>query len=577
MKAAGRRREGSSGSRWTLVQVAPFAVLSVLVIGVPLVLLVTYSFRDSGFAGIGPGPTFTQYREVLDSAATTRTIGKTVAVGLGISTLITALSFVFSYGIAFRLPRRTAFIALGLVAATWIASFLVRVYAWGAILGNRGLLNSALLGLGVIDEPLRFLLLGYFAIVVTMMYVYLPIGLLVLSSAMQGVNQQSLEASRDLGVGRFRTAVLVIAPQVRTAIVTVFVLTVILTTADFITPQLVGGTQGQMIGSIVRDRALLSADFPGAAALSFSFLALLAVAMAVLAGAWFASRPLRATAVKLAASVMARHPGLRKRRIRWSLSRPVVYAVMAFLLAPTLLVVIFSFNSGVSVGLPFEGFTLGWYPRLMARTGFVESLQNGVLLSAIAVIGAVLLGLPTAFALRDATGRLKVAIWVLVALPYIVPGVLLGTALLTVASQQSIPLGLPLTALVHTLLVTPIIVMIVYTRLVGLDKHLVEAARDLGSTEIRALQRIVLPLIIPSLLAAMLIGVAISLDEILNTTFVIGAQSTVATWLLGQARAGYNPSINALGVLLLVGAGAVFLSAVGLVRRSGSSGDELLR
>jgi ABC-type spermidine/putrescine transport system permease subunit II len=125
-----------------------------------------------------------------------------------------------------------------------------------------------------------------------------------------------------------------------------------------------------------------------------------------------------------------------------------------------------------------------------------------------------------------------------------------------------------ITALAHVLLIAPIVILVVHARLSTMDPVLMEAARDLGSSSRQALRRITLPLILPSIVGAALLAAAYSLDEILVTTFTIGTDSTVPVWLLGQARVGFTPGINALGVMLLSATLIMFALAVSASRRA---------
>jgi spermidine/putrescine transport system permease protein len=145
---------------------------------------------------------------------------------------------------------------------------------------------------------------------------------------------------------------------------------------------------------------------------------------------------------------------------------------------------------------------------------------------------------------------------------------LIGTSLLVAASDQGIRLGVGVTALAHTLLVAPIVILVVYARLSAMDPSLVEAARDLGASPMKALRTITFPLILPSIVGAALLAAAYSIDEILVTTFTIGTDFTVPVWLLGQARIGFSPGINALGVMLMGGTLLMFGLAAFALRRA---------
>lgn len=553
-----------------LLPAAPFGLFVLLVLGAPLVLLGTYAFRESAFLAAGPGPTLTQFRDLVGDATTVRIAVRSLAIGLLVAAIVTALAFVISYALAFRLRGRVAVLALAAVVMAGIASFVVRVYAWGTILGRDGLVNGALETGRLISKPLEFLLFGYFAIVVVMVYLYLPTAVLLVYGAMQGIDVRTLEASRDLGAGRWRTAFRVVAPQARGGLVAAFALTTVLASANFITPAIVGGVRGLMVGNLILTRALGDADYPAAAALAFSFGMLVVVTLLGFRVLAFATGPLRARsrhAVDRAAQVV--QPRVPAALARFSFSRPLALLLILYLIAPTLLVIVFSFNSGSSVGLPWQGFTFDWYGRMVDARGFSDALQGTIRVGLVSVVGAVLLGVPFAFALARTKAARARFVEALVYLPYIVPAILIGTALLTVAVDQGIPLGLDLTTFAHVLITTPVVALIVAARLKGLNPKLVEAARDLGSRPQRAFRTVTLPLIFTSVLGGATLALAFSMDEILVTTFTVGSQSTVPVWLFGQARTrGFSPANNALAVILLLAVVVLAAIAMTLARRS---------
>lgn len=551
----------------TAVQVSPFMALVVALIGIPFLLLITYSFRESSFLGVGGGPTLDQYKQIFESTGDLRVMTKTLAVALSVAAASTAMAFVIAYAITFRMRRRTALVALGIVVASGVASFLVRIFAWGIVLSPNGLINSTLGSIGLIDSPFEFLYLSQFAIVVTMTYVYLPIAALIVYSAMQEIDPRSVEASRDLGAGRWRTIARVIAPQARVGLFAAFALTLVLAGADFVTPGIVGGTSGTMVGAAVQNRALPGGDLPGAAALALSFVAIVIMLMLVLFLAGKLLRPLFARAGRALNPMIARVAKRMPASDR-SISLPLSILLLVYLMVPTILVIVFSFNSSSTVGLPLTGFTTDWYPEIVSRVGFTDALRGTLLVTSIAVVGSLLIGIPVAFALRKLHGAWSRLLWIAVVLPFVIPGALVGSALLVTTSEVGVSLGLVLTALVHLILVVSVIVIVVYARLAEMDRHLVEAARDLGGSAWHALRTVTLPLLLPSIIGGAVLGAAYSLDEIFITTFTIGTDNTVPIWLFGQARLGFTPGVNALGVLLLVGTLLAFTFAVLVARRS---------
>lgn len=552
-------------SRWSRpLGVTPvLALVAAMIIG-PGLLLCTYAFRESTFGGIGAGPTLQQFELLRDGGYFIPLAIRTVGVGLAVGAVVTVLAVIMCYGIRFNCTRRTGNVILGIALAAGVASFLVRIYAWGTILGTRGLVNSVLERVGLVDGPLAFLFFGYFAVVVTMSYLYLPIGLLVVYGAMQDIDPHSLEAGRDLGAGRWRTAAQVVLPQVRPALLSSFVLITVLSSADYVTPSLVGGTKGQMVGSIIRSQALASGDLPNASAIALAFVLILvlvlAIVIAILASLRFVARLSRGP-VNAAAQRVAR---LSPRGLaRFSVSKAATVALVAYLVTPTLVVLVFSFNDASNLGLPWRGFTLDWYGEVLRRPGFSTAAGNSLTLAVVSSLVAVLIGTPFAFVLSKARGVTRPLLSGVAMLPFVVPGVLIGLGLLSVADYFRLTLGLTITAAAHVLLLLPIVVAVVVGRLAMLNPELPQAARDLGSSPSRAFRTVTLPLILPSLLGTVLVGAAFSLDEIFVTTFTIGSDTTLPIWIFSQARVGFDPGLNALGVYL-VGA-TLALPALGLL------------
>jgi putative spermidine/putrescine transport system permease protein len=550
-------------------QLGPFGALALLVIGLPLVLLVTYSFRESSFLGVGGGPTLEQYKLVFDSPDTVRVMLKTFYLALAIAAIATSFAFVIAYALSFRMGRRAALITLGIVVASGIASFLVRIFAWGIVLGPNGLINGALERVGLIDAPLGFLYFGRFAIAVAMVYVYLPIAVLITYSSMQGIDPCSVEASRDLGAGRWRTIFRVVGPQARTGVLAAFAVTLMLASGDFVTPRIVGGTSGVTVGSAVQDQAQIAGDLPGAAALALSFVGLEVCGLLVIAAAIRLARPLiRGIGRRL--GPVAGHIGglIPTRSYRRSISLPLTGALLIYLIVPTILVIVFSFNSSSSIGPPLTGLTGHWYPYILGRVGFSDALHGTVFVALIATLGALVIGIPVAFALLRLRGAWARLVWLVVLFPFIIPAALLGPALLVTSSETGFPLGFGLTILVHVMLLVSVIVIVVYARLEGIDVHVLEAARDLGASAWRTMRTVTVPLLLPSILGGAVLAAAVSLDEVFVTQFTIGTNNTIPIWLLGQARRGVTPGVYALGVLVLTGTLVAFTVALLLARRS---------
>jgi ABC-type spermidine/putrescine transport system permease subunit II len=195
-------------------------------------------------------------------------------------------------------------------------------------------------------------------------------------------------------------------------------------------------------------------------------------------------------------------------------------------------------------------------------------LKTSAQIAGVAVIASLVLGTLVAVALKRFGPRARRLLWCGVLLPYLVPGVLWGASLNTAAADQGFTLGPGITTVVHILLAVPLVVMIVYVRLAGVDLRIFEAARDLGAGPSRVWRTVTIPLMLSSLVGAALFAAAYSLDELFVTNFTIGRANTLPVWVLGQIRYGFQPWINALGVVLLAGTLLVFSLAVATMRRT---------
>ncbi|MFZ1340765.1 MAG: ABC transporter permease [Paracoccaceae bacterium] len=193
-----------------------------------------------------------------------------LARSLGFAALTVLLTLILCYPVAFwvsRLPPRARLIFLFLVTLPFFSSLIVRLYAWLLILKPSGVLNSALLGIGVISEPLEILYTPA-AVVLGMVYVMVPFMFLPLFAAIDNLDRALVEASMDLGANRAQTFFKVILPQTLPGILGGAVIVFIPSVGNFIVPDVLGGAKGLMIGNLVEQQFLSARNWPFGAALS---------------------------------------------------------------------------------------------------------------------------------------------------------------------------------------------------------------------------------------------------------------------------------------------------------------------
>lgn len=253
----------------------PAGLFYVLFFAVPMLCLLVLSFwRAKGFQLI-PDITLDNYVKIFTSPLYRTLMLRTISVAFVTTLIVVPVAFALSYIMRFTLERRGQLI-LQIVLLSLFSGYLVRIYAWRTILGKQGLLNSTLQWLGVINEPLEFLIYSNIAVVITLSGLLLPLAVLPLYSAMLNVSRDYMEAARDLGASwghMFRTVLLPMAmPGLRTA----FAFAFLLSAGDFVTPSLVGGTQSMLIGNIIADQFRgIGSNWPLGAAMAFVVVAVM--------------------------------------------------------------------------------------------------------------------------------------------------------------------------------------------------------------------------------------------------------------------------------------------------------------
>ena len=225
--------------------------------------------------------------------------------------------------------------------------------------------------------------------------------------------------------------------------------------------------------------------------------------------------------------------------------------VFFFLYAPLFVTALFSFNDGTAMIWPIEKFSTRWYHELFADTELWSSVQNSIVVSFAAVGIALLVGAGTAIVLDRVRFVGSGAISALLLLPFVIPGVLTGLALALFFYWVGIPFSLSTVTLGHVTFITPVMYFLVASRLARTDRTLEKASMDLGGNYLRTFWHVTLPNIRMALVAAALLGITLSLDEVIITYFLIGTDRTLPMEIWTRIRFGFTPEINAVFTLVV--------------------------
>jgi Mo_ABC_porter: NifC-like ABC-type porter len=255
-----------------------------------------------------------------------------------------------------------------------------------------------------------------------------------------------------------------------------------------------------------------------------------------------------------------------KKKWKWSnLYLAIMILLMYF---PLVMVVIFSFNES-RLSANFTGFSLKWYETLANDRDLKEALFNSILLGVLSCGISAVIGTLGAVGMARVKYKTKGMMEYFSTIPIMIPEIILGMVFLVFFSMLNLPFGMTTLVIAHTTFCIPYIFMMVKARLVGIDKSLEEAARDLGAGPIRTFFDITMPLIAPAVLSGSLLAFAMSFDDVVISIFVNGPRlNTLPVKVYAQLKTGVTPEINALCTIILVVITAVLLLSSFLSKRA---------
>ncbi|MBE7004321.1 MAG: ABC transporter permease [Ruminococcaceae bacterium] len=251
---------------------------------------------------------------------------------------------------------------------------------------------------------------------------------------------------------------------------------------------------------------------------------------------------------------------------------PTLYLALVTLITylPIAVVVVFSFNDS-KLPVAWKGFSLRWYEALFRDAALMQALRNSILLGLVSCLFAAVIGTLGAIGMARVDYKSKGMMEYLSTIPIMLPEIILGMVFMAFFSLLRLPFGWTTLIIAHTSFCIPYIYLMVKARLVGIDKSIEEAARDLGASPVRAFFDITLPLILPAVMSGCILSFAMSFDDVVISIFVNGPTlSTLPIKVYTQMRTGVTPEINALCTLILCTVILVLLLSSALRRKNES-------
>ena len=553
--ARGTARERGHGLR------SPFMSLpAAVVVGtgflLPLGLLAAYSFWPTVDHEVVVGDwTLGNYTRFFTEEIYWQTLLRSSLFAALASIVTLVLAFPVAYFVATKVApqRRMAWVLAAVLP--FGTSYLIRVLAWLNLLGDTGIINDSLMRIGVLDAPLELLNYGKPAVIITFVYLLFPLAFLTTYIAIERLDSSLLEAAGDLGAKPWRALTRITLPIGRTGLMAGFAFSFITVMGDYVTPQLVGGTRGTMFANLI----VTKFDYT----VQWGFGSSLALLMLV---AMFGVLALGRKAIGTPDAVGQYTRRYARDRAPWLFAYSFVGLLLLYV--PIGLLVLFAFNDADFAGLPIQGVTTRWFTAVFDNPILLDSLSTSLTVVAWTLVLSLSLGTVAAVQLARARGRLRNLTLSTIAMPMLLPPVVLGLGIILGLNAIGLDRGLWTIVAGHTVLILPVVTLLVLVRLEGLDPNLELAAMDLGARPRQAFLRVSVPQALPGIVAAALIGFALSMDEFILTFLVTGSQQTLPLYIYSALRFQIRPDLNALSTLMLAASfGLCLLGAAVMVGR----------
>lgn len=261
---------------------SPTLIVMFLMLVVPICGMVAFSFITQVYFDFDTTPTFNNYWAIIKPGEGASYLGipfpfetpiylillfKSLLISLASTAVIILLTYPMAYFMAFRVKTHKILWLILITIPFW-TSYLLRVFAWKVILGYNGVINSGLISLGIISEPLEFILYNPSSVVTTLSHAWLAFAILPVYVSLEKIDRSLLEAATDLGDTRWERFWRITLPLSMPGVIASSLLVFIPTVGDYITPTLVGGTSGIMVGNIIQSLFGKANNAPLGAALS---------------------------------------------------------------------------------------------------------------------------------------------------------------------------------------------------------------------------------------------------------------------------------------------------------------------
>jgi len=538
---------------------------------------------------------------------------KVLLNSLKIATNCTVLCLLLGYPVAYLLNNvkpSVRNILLAFVVVPYFLSLLVRIYGWYMILGRHGVLNYALISLGVVDQPIRFLF-NSIGVHIGMVNMLLPYMILTLFSVMKGIDKDLLKAAQNLGASSTNAFLHVFLPLslpgIGAGCLSVFILGV----GYFVIPALMGGRTDMMISQLISSQVSELMKWEFGAALSFVLLVITSILLLIfnrylgLDRMWGGEGKRRKSGLRRKRGeesdfpFVAQKNSIRSRMINSyhrtigdmssdCLSKTRHYVsilrmfngarfndiskfieglsisvirfsfyvfcsiVFLFLAAPILVIIPMSFNSLGYLSFPPEGFSFRWYNNYFSSEKWISATIMSFKVAGFTALIGTLLAIPASISLVRGNFKGKDLANIFIMSPIVIPSIIISIAAYFVFAKLHLIGNMFAISIMHAVITIPLIVIIVSANMKGFDETLERAARNLGAGPLKTFLMITLPILAPGVISAAFFAFMRSFDEVVIALFMSGPSTQTLPMRMWEGfREELDPTIAAVSSLLI--------------------------
>lgn len=539
-------------TKWNPLFLATPAITLIVVFGVyPLT-----NFLYGSISSPSGGLTLNSYVQLLTSGYFFGILLRTLSTAL----IVTGICLLLAYPTAYALMKARGTgktVLLALVLLPYLTSVLVRTYAWSALLALNGPVNTFLVHIGVFDKP-RLLGHSDFGTGIGMVHILLPIAVLTLWSRLEKIDPDQEVIAVALGASRVKSFATVFFPQSLSGVIGAGTLVYVLALGAYVIPAALGGTNGLLFAQVVADQAtqLLNWELAGAMG-AFMLIAAALPAITVLL-----LRRILIRARRTAATITAP----QRAAIRWVYPlfewmpdkilglgwKIVATVVMAFLIVPEAVILLFSIGPEKQVTFPPSSYTLDGYTSVLGNPSWMEPLGRSIGYAAIDAVLATVVGALAAYGFARGNARWARIGTIVLLLPIVLPEIVMAISYYVFANGVGLAGTDQGTILGQAISAVGLVVVILTAVVREVDVNLEYAAQMSGASRWRVIREIVTPLIIPGLTVAFAYGFLTALDNLVLPLFISGTRPTITVRMFLSMQDQLTSSPAVIASLLIV-------------------------